>query len=541
MVQYNFIFCILIATFLLYLARKNHRVFAVIAMLCPIATGAIFYNTRGFYTLSFLKFEFTTNFSDETFLLGMVFLFILFISNSYALARKRYFEVMMGGLYCACSLWCLVADDFISTLVALELMMLMSATIIFIGGSTSSIKSAKKYFITHLFSGNCIIIGVAYIITSTDTINIVQITDLINNNHDPLSQTLLALMLLGMIINIASFPFSGWMVEYYVHSSSSGFMYLISFTTKISIILIAKTLAHYEPLKYIAFATIAYAAAKSILEDNLRKILCYLSIIQISFLLLSVASGNNLNANLAWYLSIHILYKCLISLIVAILEDYYGITACSNLNGSGRILIIPIVISITAMINVPFSSNFAAKSALSADLYTDNLSAAFLLIASIMPIISMPWYQLLTVKGNNTFLSKIHIPMLAKIALYIISTVTIILLFRNAKYHPASLHQIAIITISIIAAIAIFRFKRTSKKAFNILETIVYYGLMIINYINQYYFADKSQNEEDDDKWVVSYLLSSIKHEMQLIFNQQTAILIVFSTIVFMFYQMATP
>ena len=51
---------------------------------------------------------------------------------------------------------------------------------------------------------------------------------------------MLYIMLIGMLINIAAFPFSGWMVKYYPKASPSGFLYLISFTTKVSVILLAK-------------------------------------------------------------------------------------------------------------------------------------------------------------------------------------------------------------------------------------------------------------------------------------------------------------
>ena len=72
-----------------------------------------------------------------------------------------------------------------------------------------------------------ILIGIAHIMSKSNSSEIILVTNLMENPE--YSHTMLYVMFTAMVINIAAFPFSGWMVNYYKAASASGFLYL-SFT-----------------------------------------------------------------------------------------------------------------------------------------------------------------------------------------------------------------------------------------------------------------------------------------------------------------------
>ena len=168
------------------------------------------------------------------------------------------------------------------------------------------------------------------IISKSNSTEMTVVTDLFNNPE--YSNIILYIMFIGMIINIAAFPFSGWMVNYYKKASASGSLYLINFTTKLSIILLIKIFVGFEILKYVALVMILYAGFKVVIEDNIFALLCYLSIISMGIMILAIASGDKSALSAVfYYLFIHIIYKSLLSIISATLRDKLKITLCSEL------------------------------------------------------------------------------------------------------------------------------------------------------------------------------------------------------------------
>ena len=126
-------------------------------------------------------------------------------------------------------------------------MMIASTIIIFIGNTEKNEDATKKYFLTHFISSSLILIGIIHIISVNNSSEIgLTITHLIKD--EKYNNILLYSMLIGLLTNMAAFPFCGWMVSYYHKASPSGFLYLISFTTKVSLFLILKLFAGLELL-----------------------------------------------------------------------------------------------------------------------------------------------------------------------------------------------------------------------------------------------------------------------------------------------------
>ncbi len=529
----------------LIISYKNNHTFNLIAIFLPIFTAIIFffYASSGSFELANLIFSY--QFTDYNKLISLSFFCVLLAANLYSLSQNKKLEVILGSTYGAFAFFCLLANDFISMFVGLELMMVISTAIIFIGGARASLRSAKKYFMTHLMSSNMIIIGLAYLVTKGDDLTIIPVTTLLKNPD--YSPDMLYIMLIGMLINIAAFPFSGWMVKYYPKASPSGFLYLIAFTTKVSIILLSKIFLGLESMKYIAIIMILYSSIKALFEENIFSIICYLSIMAMGFMLLGISDGSH-EAILATtcYLFIHILYKSLLSISAAILSDKADITNCQEIKKiNSKIVLLGIVVGIAMMVNIPISSSFYIKFSLS-HLFHDKFIYFVIIFLSVMTILVLPWKKYVQSQESTNIDLNLH----AKASIIFMSLVLIIIgifgkhlpILRNIQsFNTIELisfdvfKQIIIISLSLLLSV-LFMTKRKDTKPMNFTEWLgdAFFSLYA-NWLNI-----RGQKEESSEPWAIENLEKQTTSKLRAIHTQQTAIFIVFTIFIVMLIALTT-
>lgn len=224
------------------------------------------------------NFEFIFDFSSQNKLMALAFLIIAAVTGLYALSQNRKFEALIGSLYCLSSLACLFAGDFISMVIFLEFMTIFACILIFYEGQSivgGNIKPARQYFLTHLFSSGLILIGISLIIAKTNDNKIISLTEFANNYDLPA-----ILILTGCLINVGCVFFTGWIVNCYPAASGSGFIYLISFTSKVAAIILLKLFSGFIMLKFFGIAMIIYGMIYALIEQNLKRLLCYLTLLR---------------------------------------------------------------------------------------------------------------------------------------------------------------------------------------------------------------------------------------------------------------------
>ena len=138
------------------------------------------------------------------------------------------------------------AADFISMIISLEFMTIFACIIIFC--DQLKIKPARQYFLTHLFSSGLILIGMTLLIQTTSNTTFTSLTESVNNFELPA-----IFILAGCLINASAIFVNGWVVHCYPIASSSGIVYLISFTTKVTLIIILKLFSGLEILKFLVY------------------------------------------------------------------------------------------------------------------------------------------------------------------------------------------------------------------------------------------------------------------------------------------------
>lgn len=536
---------ILTSIIALIISFKHNKFFNIIALLFPIITTALFFTYAKNGSLEIANVTISYNFGNYEKLISGSFFCVLFVANAYSIGQNKKLEVIFGSCYGAFAFMCLFANDFISMFVALELMMFFSSAIIFIGGARTSFRYAKKYFITHLISSNMIIIGVAYLITKNNDLTIVPVTSLLNNPN--YSYAMLYIMLLGMLINIAVFPFSGWMIKYYPKASPSGFLYLISFTTKVSVMLLAKIFLGLEEMKYIAVIMIIYSSFKATMEENIFSILCYLSIIAMGIMLLGISIGTK-EAILATicYLFIHIMYKLLLSISAAVLADEANIKTCHNIKKiNSKILLFGLILGTFVMVNIPLSSSFVVKTSLS-HLLSDSLIYIVITLSSFIMIFVLPWKKYFSATKSL----KIKLNIYSRISIIFMTLVVIVIAvfgkqipilkevnqFNNLTIFSAdSLKQIIVILSGLLAT-SLYMTHRKDTKPINFIEWL---GNVFLELYPKW-VSTKIQKSEVAESWEIKNLEKQIFNKLSSVHNQKNAIFIVFTAFIIMLLVLTT-
>lgn len=530
---------ILILIIALIISYRQEKIFHLVALAIPIISASCLYYLPENNTVELFNLTLIYEGSGYNKLIGTAFILVLFSANIYTLGQNKKSEIILGNAYAAFAFFCLLAGDFFSLFIGLELMMVVSSAIIFIGGLRASLRSAKKYFLTHLMSSNMIIIGIAYLISKDNNLALVSVTELLINPQ--YSKVMLTIMLIGMLINIAAFPFSGWMVNYYPKASPSGFLYLISFTTKVSIMVLVKVFAGYKLLEYAAIIMMLYASIKAIFENNIFSLLCYLSIMAMGLMLLGISDGSD-TAILATicYLFVHVIYKSLLSISVASIIDNTEIKNCSDLKRiKNKVVVAGILISIALMINIPASSSFYIKSAISHQ-YVGSPIYWVITLLSFMTIFALPWKKYFLSKDTIT----INLNIYSKISILFMTTVLVIIGFMGFSLplistintfeeikliSTESFKQTAIIVISLIVAM-IYATKRINTNPINFTEWIG--DILFYSYAK--WLNIKPNKESIREPWAIESLERQISLKLASAHNQQTAIFVVFAIFIIM-------
>lgn len=304
---------IIIACFILILLKNKECVFNWVSFIYPFSIALYTYNIGTSEYIIFKYFKVTYSLYDN--LLNSGLSMVVLAINVYGFNKDKI-QIIAGNFYYAAALICLYAGDYLSLFCGIEFMMLSSSFLIFKGKSYESSNAALKYFITHFISGSLILIGVIYLYIVKQNLYISNISSLLSDN-DWLLYICYCCLFLGLSINVAG-PFYWWMTNYYPLSSKVSFLYLMSFTTKISLILLFKLFQGCELLLYFGTTTIVIACVYIVLsQDRGKKLLSYLGLGQIGFIMMSIANNSPESTDLIYnYILTYLLYSTLISIII---------------------------------------------------------------------------------------------------------------------------------------------------------------------------------------------------------------------------------
>ncbi len=310
-------------------------------------------NTR--FTFPLTNFELMFDFNPQNQLIALAFLIVTAILNLYTISQNRKFETLIGSLYCLSSIICVFAADFISMIISLEFMTIFACIIIFC--DQLKIKPARQYFLTHLFSSGLILIGMTLLIQATGNTAFISLTESVYKFELPA-----IFILAGCLINLGTIFVNGWVVNCYPAASGSDIVYLISFTTKVTLTIILKLFSGLDILKFFGISMIIYGLVFALIEKNLKRLICYLTVSQLGFILAAISINSpNIAYLITSFIFIHILYNGVFALYFTYIEDEYSIKNYQDLQNTqiNLILLGGFVVSILIYTSIlPINSSY---------------------------------------------------------------------------------------------------------------------------------------------------------------------------------------
>lgn len=282
----------------------------------------------------------------------------------------RFSEAVSFIAYAISSLYAILCKEMIWVIVFLELMAISAFFIISSGYKESG--PAIRYACTHFFVGAVLIAGLAI---------------LPSHNAN--------LIMLGLLINCACFPFSFWVTDAYPSASLHGTTYLSLFTTKVSflVMLLHTDNAWQNHLALLGSITTIYAIIFASLEQNIRRFLCYNVVGQMG--LLMIAGGLISHSERAIpTLTLHIIFSLIYqSLLFIVANSVISRTKAVSLSGAGKLTSVEgmsAIIAVLTMAAFPGTAGFISKSYIATEFEVN--SSGLIVYQNLYKILSLLLY-----------------------------------------------------------------------------------------------------------------------------------------------------
>ncbi|QKX01951.1 cation:proton antiporter [Wolbachia endosymbiont of Cruorifilaria tuberocauda] len=253
-------------------------------------------------------------------------------------------EMLFSFAYTINVLCVILSNQVILVIVFCELMAISSSFII---ADSRNAEPALRYACIHFFAGTILTAGLA-----------TQISELI---------------IVGLLINCACFPFSFWVVDAYPAASLHGTAYLSLFTTKVSflVMLLHTCSTHIKVLAFFGSITVVYSIVFASLEQDIRRFLCYYVVGQMGLLIIA-GSLLSFSKRAVPILTLHIVFSLFYqSLLFVVANSIISKTKIISFSRASRLIStegICAVIAVLTMAGFPGTAGFISKSCIMAEI-----------------------------------------------------------------------------------------------------------------------------------------------------------------------------
>jgi multicomponent Na+:H+ antiporter subunit D len=278
--------------------------------------------------------------------------------------------------------------------------MIASGYLIFIGGMKQSRPAAKRYLIIHIFSGAFLLAGIAGTIVDSGIATFPSF-QLLFAMPQSVAEWSAWLMLIGVMVNLAALPFSAWLPDSYSAASPFGMVPLSAFTTKSALFVLMELFVGSTPLIALGLAMLLYGVMMALLNNHIRRHLCYTLIAQMGMMVMAVGIGNGAAmVGVAALAFCHIGYNGLLMTAAASIIRATGKHYLNDLGGLWRQMPVTsgaILLGAISMAALPFTGTYIGKHLIAEGLAaTDHPFLYFLFVAgsSIAVYALFPWFAL---------------------------------------------------------------------------------------------------------------------------------------------------
>jgi len=274
-----------------------------------------------------------------------------------------------------------ITGDAFNLYVLLEVSSLTSYALIAMGKSKRAAAAAYNYVIMGTIGASFYLLGVGYLYLRTGTLNMVELHHAIAALGDTGSSTIFvafAMIIAGVAIKMAFFPLHGWLPNAYSYCPSSTACVLAPLMTKVSVYVMVRMMLtvfgtewvfqnpHYTHwMVWMAVLAILAGSALALMQTNLRKMLCYLIVAEVGYMMGGAWMANHWGMVGTVY---HILSDAFMTLcmflVAAVLLKRAGVVRLDQMDGMFRrqpVTMGVFVVGALAMIGIPPTCGFFSK------------------------------------------------------------------------------------------------------------------------------------------------------------------------------------
>ena len=308
------------------------------------------------------------------------------ITLPYALRTvERDIPLRETSLFYAVFLLCLVGllgiaqtGDVFNLFVFLEISSLSSYVLIAMGKRRRALTAAYQYLIMGSIGATFLLIGIGLVYAETGTLNMQDLHLRLQPILDHRTvHTGFVFIVVGIALKLALFPLHLWLPNAYKYSPSAISVFLSATSTKVAVYIMLRMvfsvfsisflkISHTEFIFLILGAFgVVFASIAAIFQKDLKRILAYSSIAQISYMVLGMgfASTLGITATVVHVFN-HALMKGALFMAAGAIVYQVGSSRFENIYGLGRQMpwtFAAIIVSGLSLIGIPGTAGFISK------------------------------------------------------------------------------------------------------------------------------------------------------------------------------------
>ncbi len=290
-------------------------------------------------------------------LFGYLFHIAAFIGALFALHLRDRIQQAAALFYAGSAIGAVFAGDLIVFFLFWELAAVTSVFLIWARRTERALAAGMRYLIIQVLAGLLFFAGVLMRIQETGGFEFDYI-----GLDGPASW--LILIALGIK---CGFPLAhNWLTDAYPEATPTGTVFLSAFTTKLSVYALARAYPGTELLIYVGATMTVFPIFYAVIENDLRRVLCYSMINQIGFMVTGIGIGTALAMNGAISHAFNdVIFKSLLFMTMGSVLHMTGRMNGSDLGGLYKSMPMTTVFCIVGAASIsafPLFSGFVSKS-----------------------------------------------------------------------------------------------------------------------------------------------------------------------------------
>lgn len=335
-------------------------------------------------------------------LFGALVMSVLRESLRAVMRNQRHSLYYTTFLLCMASLIGItITGDAFNVFVFLEISSLSTYALIARGRDRRALTAAFRYLIMGTIGATFILIAIGFMYVVTGTLNMADLAARLPEHTDNrMIQASFAFFTIGIALKVAVFPLHYWLPNSYTYAPKATTAFLAATATKVSLYVMIRFFFDVYGIEFsfsqmkvgtlllpLSVAGILIASLTAVFQTDVKRLLAWSSVAQLSYMVLGVALLNvdGLTASITHMFN-HAMMKAGLFLVLAAMIFRVGSSHIKDLAGIGRTMPFTMgafVILGAGLVGVPLTAGFISKWYLiSAALDKGSVALATLLIVS---------------------------------------------------------------------------------------------------------------------------------------------------------------